>query len=288
MIYICDICGKEFDSSNKLNGHKVSHLPKKEYCCDICGKNLYTTEYGFKHHVTNHSKIYDNDFNRPNDNCYCKFCNKKCKNLNSLRQHEVRCKNNPDKIVMSGPSVDTFGDSRGWSKGLTSSDNRISNHVESLKNYYRTHPGTFTGLHHTEKTKKKISESMIVHNFMNTHKYYHSKWGCFEHIHFDSTWELAYYIYMKDNGHTVDRCKQRFKYMYNGMFHYYHPDFIVDNVNIVEIKGYEVKQDLEKYKAVDNIQVLHYEDIKHMIDYCKKKYSVSDLSELYNKRKKDF
>lgn len=28
----------------------------------------------------------------------CKFCNKECKNSNSLTQHEIRCKNNPNRI----------------------------------------------------------------------------------------------------------------------------------------------------------------------------------------------
>lgn len=27
----------------------------------------------------------------------CKYCNKLCKNINSLKQHECRCKNNPDR-----------------------------------------------------------------------------------------------------------------------------------------------------------------------------------------------
>lgn len=28
----------------------------------------------------------------------CKYCNKSCKNKNSLAQHEIRCKENPNKI----------------------------------------------------------------------------------------------------------------------------------------------------------------------------------------------
>lgn len=31
----------------------------------------------------------------------CKYCGKECKNLNSLRQHEIRCKENPDRISLS-------------------------------------------------------------------------------------------------------------------------------------------------------------------------------------------
>ena len=29
---------------------------------------------------------------------YCKFCEKGCKNKNSLAQHQIRCKENPNKI----------------------------------------------------------------------------------------------------------------------------------------------------------------------------------------------
>ena len=28
---------------------------------------------------------------------YCRYCNKECHSINSLKQHEVRCKENPDR-----------------------------------------------------------------------------------------------------------------------------------------------------------------------------------------------
>ncbi len=30
----------------------------------------------------------------------CEFCDKLCKNKNSLAQHIIRCKSNPDKIII--------------------------------------------------------------------------------------------------------------------------------------------------------------------------------------------
>ena len=30
---------------------------------------------------------------------YCKYCGKQCKSLNSLKQHEIRCKENPNHII---------------------------------------------------------------------------------------------------------------------------------------------------------------------------------------------
>lgn len=32
---------------------------------------------------------------------FCQFCNKEYKNKNSLHQHEIRCKENPNKIDTS-------------------------------------------------------------------------------------------------------------------------------------------------------------------------------------------
>lgn len=99
-----------------------------------------------------------------------------------------------------------------------------------------------------------------------------------------STYELAYYIYIKDNfpDKTIERCKDRFKYLFDGDSHFYTPDFIVDN-EYIEIKGRETKKDLEKYKVVDNLCVLHTEDISPMISYVIKKYRVKNLQDLYDK-----
>lgn len=53
---------------------------------------------------------------------------------------------------------------------------------------------------------------------------------------FDSSWELAFYIYCIDNNKTITRPTKKFAYDYNGTTHYYHPDFEVDG-KLYEIKG---------------------------------------------------
>ena len=47
--------------------------------------------------------------------CYCKYCGKECKNLNSLKQHEIRCKENPNNITNKGNTIPHTS----WNKGLT-------------------------------------------------------------------------------------------------------------------------------------------------------------------------
>lgn len=39
---------------------------------------------------------------------HCKYCGRICKNKNSLVQHEIRCKQNPDRIICYGNKQQTF------------------------------------------------------------------------------------------------------------------------------------------------------------------------------------
>lgn len=57
--------------------------------------------------------------------CYCNYCGKECKNLNSLKQHERLCKLNPNRV--ESPFV-KFNKERDhtWNKGLTKeTDDRV-------------------------------------------------------------------------------------------------------------------------------------------------------------------
>jgi len=59
----------------------------------------------------------------------------------------------------------------------------------------------------------------------------------YDNISFDSSWELAYYIWLKDNNIQFEYQPDiSFEYFYNNKKHIYHPDFKVDN-DIIEIKG---------------------------------------------------
>ena len=53
---------------------------------------------------------------------------------------------------------------------------------------------------------------------------------------FDSSWELAFYVYNRDNGATINRCPYSIPYYYNEVEHHYEPDFEVDGL-LYEIKG---------------------------------------------------
>lgn len=100
------------------------------------------------------------------DKLYCKYCLKECHNLNSLRQHEIRCKMNPERKA--------FDQLKGYSgarfKGQTKETNSsIAKQAAKLKGMYASgelipaakgKPGTFRGKHHTEDTKQRIGKSV--------------------------------------------------------------------------------------------------------------------------------
>lgn len=92
--------------------------------------------------------------------------------------------------------------------------------------------------------------------------------------YFDSTWEVAYWIWCKQNNKDIKRNKKMYK-LKNGK--YCHPDFIV-NKQLVEIKGdFLKKQESYKYKQMfyeeNNVLVLSYNDLipifKEVYDYMK-------------------
>ena len=96
---------------------------------------------------------------------YCKYCNKECKNLNSLIQHEIRCKENPNR-----KAYDNFPNYiREHRKGKTKDNcDDVKKQMQTMKMKYENgyvspmkgKPGTWLGRHHTEESKRKIGESV--------------------------------------------------------------------------------------------------------------------------------
>ena len=291
MKYTCKYCGKEFESSAKLNGHvtfcRENPSEQIQYTCKYCGKVVIGSQRIKKHELfckanpdyaqknMNHNKNNTSDVE-----LHCCYCGKLCKNTNSLHQHEIRCRNNPDKIEVNN-TIGVKGRTP-WNKGLTKETSEIirKQSLERIE-YFKTHPGTFLGKSHTEEAKQKIAQKQLELNHGNNPRRSHGKAGWYDGIYFMSRYEIAYYIYMRDTGHDIKRCDKSFVYFWDNSEHHYTPDFVVDE-NIVELKGFEHPADLAKYEAVPNLIVLYYDDIKHCFKYVKEKYNVKDVIELYS------
>lgn len=106
-------------------------------------------------------------------------------------------------------------------------------------------------------------------------------------INFDSSWELAFYIYHIDKGDNIQRELTSFVYEYKGKQHKYFVDFTINNIN------YEVKSDYlfrymtthedsieyAKYKCMlhHNVIILQATDLKECLNYVQKTYGYDFL-----------
>ena len=256
--------------------------------CEICGINIKNLN-NYKRHLKRHLENPES-FNKvlkmvhlDHDDLFCKYCGKECKNKNSLIQHEIRCKENPNR-----KSFNNFANynksGKSWNRGLTKeTDERIAKSVlaykESLKNF-----NCRIGTHLSDKHKKSISNGMKKANLGNIRRHSYGRSGYYNNIWFASTYELAYYIYNINNGVNIKRCKDRFDYFYNNSYHKYTPDFYLPDEDLyIEIKGYETEKDLYKYSSVNNLKVLYFKDIEHIINYIKDLYNVKNIYDLYEK-----
>ncbi len=110
-----------------------------------------------------------------------------------------------------------------------------------------------------------------------------SKSGYYKGIYCGSTYELCWVIYNLDHNISF----QRFPgYIANDQIKYY-PDFLLNENQIIEIKGYENKDkvhakcELAKQKGYD-INVLYKNDLKLYFEYVKLKYGTEKFHILYD------
>lgn len=147
--FICKYCGKEFEKSTQLGGHiiRCKYNPKYEQNLINCN-NLKQSNNHFK--ISKYNEI---------KKCYCQYCNKLCKNENSLKQHEIRCKENPNhkKYELYEYNLKLHNkDIEIWNKNKTGKDNfSIRNHSINLKKYYQKHDNPNKGLVMSDEDKEK-------------------------------------------------------------------------------------------------------------------------------------
>lgn len=110
---------------------------------------------------------------------------------------------------------------------------------------------------HREYMLKTYGSMNVMHRYL------------YKNMYFDSSWELAFYIYHKDKGSKIEREPNSFDYIKNGVIHKYFPDFKINN------KYYEIKGDqyLEFYKN-GNPKTLKDNHEKFL---CMKKHKVTLL-----------
>lgn len=132
------------------------------------------------------------------------------------------------------------------------------------------------------KRKKYIEE----HGYnLNTTVKSRYKYGTYKDISCDSSWELAFVMYHLDHQIPFIRNKSKyFEYEFNGNTHRFYPDFIVDDTYI-EIKSRysdETDAKVASMPASVNFQILYEQDLQMYFDYVKDTYG-EDYYKLYDR-----
>ena len=224
-----------------------------------------------------------NDYNKA-QTVYCKWCNKECHSRNSLLNHEARCPSNPDRRA-----VGAGGFMKGktpWNKGLTKDTN--SKVAEIAKKVSISMVGHSTGVGATPEKeaerRKKISDYAKSSGLGGyVHGSGRGKKGRYKGFFCDSTYELVYIIYNLDNNIEFKRCDRTYPYQYEGMLHYYHPDFELADGSLVEIKGYHTQLVDVKVASVNDrpIKVLYENDLLYAFKWVSEHYTYDDITDLY-------
>ena len=111
-----------------------------------------------------------------------------------------------------------------------------------------------------------------------------SKCGYYKGIYCGSTYELCWVIYNIDHGIEFSRFPGKLE---NSDVIYY-PDFLLaDKKTIVETKGYEAHESVDKKTKVAEslgykVIVLRKDDLQHMFDYVERTYNTKKFYILYD------
>ena len=206
----CKYCGKVFDSASKLGGH-VTYCklnPNHEYNLKKCTTNILKASKDDSKRTSKNNEI--------RDDLFCKYCGKQCKSLNSLRNHERLCKENPNRQILKSNFIAWNEYRRG--KNLQKSSNHFKK-ARQLGIEYIVSDETrtklskaSTGRKHTEETKRKISQKMRDvssknPSYSNT-KYKYTEKSTINGYHLDSSWERIFAEYLIENNIEWNRPKK--------------------------------------------------------------------------------
>lgn len=202
----------------------------------------------------------------------CKFCNKECKNNNSLRNHERLCKLNPNRqstafeseVVQksrkkSNASIKAKELGIEYSMSQTTKE-KISSKVKSVWTEERRKEWSIIMTAQAQKNIENHPESYSYKNFCGRAKksLYRDEW-----MH--SSWELEVAKWFDENNIKWTKKVRYFEYTWNNNTRKYFPDFYLEEFDLyVEVKGYETDRDLIKWKSIPNLLILKDKEIKEI------------------------
>lgn len=263
--YICKYCGKEFDTPQKLGGHIIHCKMNPNYDKNKLSCNNFTK-------VNNDRKLDTTIY-------YCQYCGRECKNLNSLRQHEIRCNENPNKIDLEYLSNRDYSNFNFNPSNQFIKAKQLGLSIPEVSEETRKKLGKgWRDKHLPDEMKNKISLTMkrVVkekpesYNGVNING--KVKKYDYNDIKLDGSWELLVAQYLDFNNIKWDRPRKGFEYIWNNDTHTYYPDFYLTDYNVyIEVKGFETERDYIKWKSLPNLIIIKRKEI---VDIKNNQYNI--------------
>lgn len=288
----------EFDSPNKFNGHKQGckvHIVNKygslEEYYKIKNRNhdkgrkvkerndelriqQHAKWVAEKHRCERCGKVMSEKFGTG------KFCSRSCANR---RTHSEESRNKISKSV-SKTLTTTWNTRRNNAQLHYEEFPKLCEVCGSTIPYDKRHNHTCS----IECSRKLQSQHMLDNyrsgiSHTTVRKRY--KYGTYKNIPCDSSWELAFVMYLTD--HKIDfvrNTSEYFSYNYKGKEHLFFPDFLIEGV-YYEIKNYEsdlTNAKVDSFPKDKVLKVLFYKQLKPYIEYAVKTYG-KDYYRLYDR-----
>lgn len=271
----CKECGK------RLKFRKISE-PYRTFCCLSCANKNEEIKDKIEQTLLQKYKLTRKELLYKQTKNVCKKYN--VTNISQLQEVKDKVQNtrnnNKEKI------------SKNISKGL---HNRTQKEIDlctqhnketKLKNHgdsnYRNEEKIKQTCLKKYGTEYVVSSDYFIHTAKRKYTY--------DNKQFDSSWEIAYYIWLKDNNKKFEfHPKHKLIYEFNGVKHKYCPDFLIENL-FVEIKGphyfakmmIENTQENAKYKCMLENNVKIITDCSTYLKYIEDKYGKNFLKQFKN------
>jgi hypothetical protein len=183
---------------------------------------------------------------------YCTFCNRECKSKVSQAQHTIRCKLNPNKIIVK-PTKGSTGMVLANRKNQYTKQNSTYKMPEQLREKLGEHMRELNTLNWKDsefksKHKAAMQQAVLDHpEAYSSSNRGRSKHSVYNGVEMQSSWEEEFAKWLDANGIRWNRSTESFPYVWNGDRRYF-PDFHLPDLGLyVEVKGYQTDRDTAKW-----------------------------------------
>jgi hypothetical protein len=208
----------------------------------------------------------------------CQFCGKD-KLPRSLKMHERTCPDNENRILSAGNTGKKGKNS--YTKALelglprpVMEDNTKKKISEAALSHNRTYWSEENRDKHSERMLLVVKQYPDSYNYDNVCRRVQRFEYAGEYLH--SSWEVLVAEYLDENKIEWERKVRSFDYVWEDKTRQYFPDFYLPKFDIyLEVKGYEIEKDREKWKQFPKRLILiKFQEIEKILN---KSFNIFEL-----------